>query len=106
MDSARATVPLLRFGWHVFLHLAPHAGHGEVCVRRTHAEAIIASETEIVTVALRRADLSGQGDPFANILDFIPKHGAAAAEHQWRDECRGSGAARAIGLVAQADRTG
>ncbi|MDB6074127.1 MAG: aldolase-type tim barrel [Verrucomicrobiaceae bacterium] len=36
-------------------------------------DAIIASGTEIVTVALRRADLSGKGDPFANILDFIPK---------------------------------
>ena len=36
-------------------------------------EAIIASGTEIVTVALRRADLTGKGDPFANILDFIPK---------------------------------
>jgi thiazole synthase len=30
-----------------------------------------ASGTEIVTVALRRADLSGTSDPFANILDFI-----------------------------------
>ena len=37
-------------------------------------EAIVASGTEIVTVALRRADLSGKGDPFANILDFIPKN--------------------------------
>lgn len=36
-------------------------------------QAIQASETEIVTVALRRADLSGKNDPFANILDFIPK---------------------------------
>ena len=36
-------------------------------------EAIIASGSEIVTVALRRADLSGKGDPYANILDFIPK---------------------------------
>jgi thiazole synthase len=36
-------------------------------------EAIVASGTEIVTVALRRADLSGKGDPFANILDYIPK---------------------------------
>ncbi|HYF33684.1 MAG TPA: thiazole synthase [Prosthecobacter sp.] len=36
-------------------------------------EAIVASGTEIVTVALRRADLSGKGDPYANILDFIPK---------------------------------
>jgi len=34
-------------------------------------DALAASETEIVTVALRRADLSGKGDPFANILDFV-----------------------------------
>lgn len=31
-----------------------------------------ASGAEIVTVALRRADLSGKNDPFANILEFIP----------------------------------
>ncbi len=37
-------------------------------------QAIQASETEIVTVALRRADLSGKNDPFANILDYIPKN--------------------------------
>ncbi len=30
-----------------------------------------ASGTEMVTVALRRADLSGEKDPFANILEFI-----------------------------------
>jgi len=35
------------------------------------AAALDASGTEIVTVALRRADLSGERDPFANILDFI-----------------------------------
>ena len=34
-------------------------------------EALAASGTEMVTVALRRADLSGQNDPFANILEFI-----------------------------------
>src|SRR6059036_2980143 len=34
-------------------------------------EALEASGAEIVTVALRRADLSGQRDPFANILEFI-----------------------------------
>ena len=34
-------------------------------------DALAASGTEIVTVALRRADLSGRQDPFANILDFI-----------------------------------
>lgn len=36
-------------------------------------DALAASGTEIVTVALRRADLSGRGDPFANILDFIDR---------------------------------
>ena len=35
------------------------------------AAALTASGTQIVTVALRRADLSGKKDPFANILDFI-----------------------------------
>jgi thiazole synthase len=34
-------------------------------------DALAASGTEIVTVALRRADLTGSNDPFANILDFI-----------------------------------
>lgn len=33
--------------------------------------ALEASGAEIVTVALRRADLSGGKDPFANILDFL-----------------------------------
>src|SRR5207237_8464382 len=32
---------------------------------------IEASGAEMVTVALRRADLSGRKDPFANILEFI-----------------------------------
>ncbi len=35
--------------------------------------ALDASGCEIVTVALRRANLTSQSDPFANILDFIPK---------------------------------
>ena len=34
-------------------------------------DALAASGTELVTVALRRADLSGARDPFANILEFI-----------------------------------
>jgi thiazole synthase len=34
-------------------------------------EALDASGSEIVTVALRRADVSGEGDPFANILDYV-----------------------------------
>lgn len=36
-------------------------------------DALEASGTEIVTVALRRADLGGNNDPFANILDFIDR---------------------------------
>lgn len=35
------------------------------------ASALAESGTEIVTVALRRADLTGKGDPYANILEFI-----------------------------------
>jgi len=34
-------------------------------------DALASSGTEIVTVALRRADLSGENDPYANILEFI-----------------------------------
>jgi thiazole synthase len=34
-------------------------------------DALDASGAEIVTVALRRADLSGQKDPFANILEYL-----------------------------------
>ena len=49
-------------------------GTGKFASGELMREAIIAAETEIVTVALRRADLTGKGDPFANILDFIPKN--------------------------------
>src|SRR5215471_169351 len=34
-------------------------------------DALAASGAEMVTVALRRADLTGKKDPFANILEFI-----------------------------------
>jgi thiazole synthase len=34
-------------------------------------DALAASGAELVTVALRRVDLTGKGDPFANILEFI-----------------------------------
>ncbi|MGI8605345.1 MAG: thiazole synthase [Verrucomicrobiales bacterium] len=46
-------------------------GTGKFASHETMREALEASGTEIVTVALRRADLSGRHDPFANILDFI-----------------------------------
>ncbi len=46
-------------------------GTGKFSSNDAMAAALAESGTEIVTVALRRADLSGKGDPFANILDFI-----------------------------------
>src|SRR5688500_3175408 len=46
-------------------------GTGKFCSPEAMRDALTASGTEIVTVALRRADLSGKKDPFANILEFI-----------------------------------
>ena len=46
-------------------------GTGKFASPETMREALSASETEMVTVALRRADLSGKKDPFANILEFV-----------------------------------
>src|SRR4051812_49881423 len=46
-------------------------GTGKFSSNEAMASALAASGTEIVTVALRRADLSGKNDPFANILQFI-----------------------------------
>jgi len=46
-------------------------GTGKFSSNEAMRDALVSSGTEIVTVALRRADLSGKHDPFANILDFI-----------------------------------
>src|SRR5882757_1118575 len=46
-------------------------GTGKFSSPEAMRDALAASGTEMVTVALRRADLSGKKDPFANILDFI-----------------------------------
>jgi thiazole synthase len=46
-------------------------GTGKFASSELMRDALIASGTEIVTVALRRVDFSGKSDPFANILDFI-----------------------------------
>ena len=46
-------------------------GTGKFPSNESMRDALAASGTEIVTVALRRADLSGKGDRFANILDFV-----------------------------------
>jgi thiazole synthase len=46
-------------------------GTGKFSSPESMREALEASGAEMVTVALRRADLSGKKDPFANILEFI-----------------------------------
>ena len=46
-------------------------GTGKFSSNESMRDALDASGSEIVTVALRRADLTGTGDPYANILDFI-----------------------------------
>ena len=46
-------------------------GTGKFSSNASMRDALEATGSEIVTVALRRADLTGTGDPYANILDFI-----------------------------------
>ena len=46
-------------------------GTGKFSSPTAMRDALDASGAELVTVALRRADLSGKKDPFANILEFI-----------------------------------
>ena len=46
-------------------------GTGQFPSNESMKEALEASGAQIVTVALRRADLTGSHDPAANILDFI-----------------------------------
>jgi thiazole synthase len=46
-------------------------GTGKFSSPQAMRAAMDASGAEMVTVALRRADLSGKKDPFANILEFI-----------------------------------
>lgn len=53
------------FGSRLFL------GTGKFPSMESMRDALAASGTQIVTVALRRADLSGAKDPYANILEFI-----------------------------------
>jgi thiazole synthase len=46
-------------------------GTGKFSSPQAMRDALVASGAEMVTVALRRADLSGKKDPFANILEYI-----------------------------------
>lgn len=46
-------------------------GTGKFPSNEAMRDSLLESGAEIVTVALRRADLTGKSDPYANILDFI-----------------------------------
>jgi len=46
-------------------------GTGKFASPEAMRDALAASGCEMVTVALRRADLSGERDPFANILEYV-----------------------------------
>ena len=46
-------------------------GTGKFSSPAVMRDALASSGAQVVTVALRRADLSGTNDPFANILEFI-----------------------------------
>jgi thiazole synthase len=46
-------------------------GTGKFSSNQLMRDALVASGTQMVTVALRRADLSGKNDPYANILEFV-----------------------------------
>lgn len=46
-------------------------GTGKFPSPESMRDALAASGTQMVTVALRRADLTGSKDPFANILEFV-----------------------------------
>lgn len=48
-------------------------GTGKFSSPEIMRDALEASGAELVTVALRRADLTGRKDPFANILEFIAR---------------------------------
>jgi thiazole synthase len=63
--SSLLTIAGRQFSSRLFL------GTGKFPSHEAMRDALAASGTEIVTVALRRADLTGKQDPFANILEFI-----------------------------------
>lgn len=46
-------------------------GTGKFSSNELMRDSILASETELVTVALKRANLKGAHDPFADILDYL-----------------------------------
>lgn len=69
LQSAAMSQPLVIAGREFSSRL--FVGTGKFSSNESMRDALAASGTQIVTVALRRADLSGKSDPYANILDFI-----------------------------------
>lgn len=65
LANKRLTIAGREFRSRLFL------GTGKFSAPELMRDALGASGTEIVTVALRRADLTGKRDQFANILEFI-----------------------------------
>lgn len=63
--SSRLTIAGREFASRLLLGTGKFSSNGSM------RDALEASGTSLVTVALRRADLTGKKDPFANILDFI-----------------------------------
>ncbi len=63
--SSTLTIAGREFSSRLFL------GTGKFPSNESMRDALAASGTQIVTVALRRADLTGKKDPYANILEFI-----------------------------------
>ncbi|MBM3847624.1 MAG: thiazole synthase [Verrucomicrobia bacterium] len=64
-----ATQPLILAGREFSSRL--FVGTGKFSSHSAMRDALVSSGTQMVTVALRRADLSGRKDPFADILDYI-----------------------------------
>ena len=64
-------------------------GTGKFSSPEMMRNALEASGAELVTVALRRANLSGEKDPFANILEYIDRDNfLLLPQYQRSHECR------------------
>ena len=65
LETAPLTIANRTFESRLFL------GTGKFSSNKAMSDALETSGTQIVTVALRRVDLSGNNDPYANILEHI-----------------------------------
>jgi thiazole synthase len=65
MENSKLLIAGCQFNSRLFL------GTGKFASLELMRQALRAAEPALVTVALRRADLSGKKDPFADILDYL-----------------------------------